>query len=162
MTPARFAVLARQVARGIVRLERDEVCCGDLTLQQSETLRAIEATGALTVSAAASAFGIDVSTASRNPGLLARKGYLTRRRGREDARQVAFALSKKGRGCLASLCCDERLVYAALLARLPADRRDAVGDALEVLVAALSAEVRADAWEGCSPGPCCPTKEKAR
>lgn len=155
MTPARFAALASRVARGIARLERDDVCCGDLTLQQFETLRAIEATGALTVSAAAAALGIDVSTASRNLGLLARQGYLTRRRGREDARQVAFALSKKGRGGLASLCCDERLVYAALLARLPADRHALVAEALELLAAALAGERPGLPSACCAPGTSC-------
>lgn len=160
MTTARFADLATRVARGLARLERDEVCCGDLTLQQFETLRAIEAAGQVTLGAAAAALRIDVSTASRNLALLVKRGYLTRRRGREDARQVAFALSKKGAGCLASLCCDERLVYAALLARIPADRRISVTDALDVLATALAGEDAEAAT--CIPGTCCPPKEKSR
>ncbi len=160
MSKTRFAELATQVARGLARLERDEVCCGDLTLQQFETLRAIESAGQVTLGAAAAALRIDVSTASRNLALLVTRGYLTRRRGREDARQVAFALSKKGADCLASLCCDERLVYAALLARIPAERRAAVVEALDVLATALAgADAEAVA---CAPGTCCPPKEKTR
>lgn len=160
MVPTRFAALASQVARGLARLERDEVCCGDLTLQQFETLRAIEAAGQVTLSAAASALRIDLSTASRNLALLVKRSYLTRRRGKEDARQVTFALSKKGAGCLASLCCDERLVYAALLARIPADRRASVTEALDVLATALADGGASPA--ACAPGSCCPPKEKAR
>ena len=53
MTPARFAALASKVARGIARLEREEVCCGDLTLQQFETLRVLQGEGPLTLGAAA-------------------------------------------------------------------------------------------------------------
>lgn len=160
MTTTRFAELTSRVARGLARLERDEVCCGDLTLQQFETLRAIEAAGQVTLGAAAAALRIDVSTASRNLALLVKRGYLTRRRGREDARQAAFALSKKGAGCLASLCCDERLVYATLLARIPANRRAAVTEALDVLLTALADEGANPAT--CTPGPCCPPKEKTR
>lgn len=148
MTTDRFAELAGRVARGLARLERDEVCCGDLTLQQFEALRAIEAAGQVTLGAAATALGIDASTASRNLALLVKRGYLTRKRGREDARQVAFALSKKGAGCLASLCCDQRSVYGALLDRVPAGRRAAVVEALDVLATALSGE-------GATPTACC-------
>lgn|GEM_PF-725911 len=168
MTPAHFAALASRVARGISRLEREEICCGGLTLQQFETLRALRDAGPLTLGAAAQALGIDLSTASRNLALLVKRSYLTRRRGREDARQVTFALSKKGAACLDSLCCDERLVFASLLARLPADQRPAVGEALELLAAALAAKDPVDAVEnrpprGCGPSTaCCPPKAGAR
>lgn len=154
-----FAVLASRVARGLARLERDDVCCGDLTLQQFETLRAIETAGSVTVGAAAEALGIDVSTASRNLGLLVKRRYLLRRRGRDDARFVAFALSKKGAACLASLCCDQRLVYAGLLARIPADRHAAVSEALGLLAAALDTK---EAAPVCAPGTCCPPKDDNR
>ena len=156
MMPSRFAALASQIARGVSRLERDEVCCGDLTLQQFETLRTLQAAGPLTLGAAAKALGIDLSTASRNLALLVKGGYLTRRRGKEDARQVSFALSRKGAGRLESLCCDERMVFASLFARVPADRRAEVVAALEVLAAALTAERAAEpAAPCCAPGKTC-------
>ncbi len=155
MTAARFAALASRVARGISRLERDEICCGDLTLQQFETLRALRATGPLTLGAAAKALGIDLSTASRNLALLVKGAYLTRRRGKEDARQVTFALSKKGTARLDSLCCDERLVFAAVLARLPTGQRTAVEEALELLAAALAEESPRETSTCCAPGTSC-------
>lgn len=161
MTPARFALLASKVARGVSRLEREEICCGDLTLQQFETLRALQDEGPLTLGAAAKRLGIDLSTASRNLARLVANGYLARRRGKEDAREVRFALSKKGSTCLDSLCCDERLVFAALLARVPADRRALVGEALELLAAALDGERAAEPSTCCPPGACAP-KENAR
>ena len=163
VTPARFAALASRVARGISRLERDEICCGDLTLQQFETLRALRDASPLTLSAAAKVLGIDLSTASRNLALLVKKAYLTRRRGRDDAREVTFVLSRKGSGCLDSLCCDESLVFASLLARVPLDRRAAVGEALELLAAALTEE-RSDrsSVACCAPGARAPATGSAR
>ena len=151
MTSVRFAALASQVARGISRLERDEVCCGDLTLQQFEALRTLQEAGPLTLGAAAKALGIDVSTASRNLALLVKRGYLKRSRGKEDARQVSFVLSKKGTGCLDTLCCDERMVFASVFARVPAERRALVVEALGVLATALTEERAAE-----PAAPCCP------
>ncbi len=152
MTPARFATLASRVARGISRLEREDICCGDLTLQQFQALRALRIAGPLTLGAAAKELGIDLSTASRNLARLVKSGYLTRKQGTEDAREVRFALSKRGNGCLDSLACDERLVFAGLLARVPADRRPLVGEALELLAAALDAERDQGASACCVPG----------
>lgn len=163
VTPARFAALASRVARGVSRLEREEICCGDLTLQQFETLRALRDAGQLTLGAAAKALGIDLSTASRNLALLVKKTYLTRRRSKDDARRVTFALSRKGSGCLDSLCCDERLVFASLLARVPAERRGAVGEALELLAAALDEARPGDTPAACcAPGICTPARENVR
>jgi DNA-binding MarR family transcriptional regulator len=156
VSPARFAALASRVARGIARLERDEICCGDLTLQQFETLRTLQASGPLTLGAAARSLGIDLSTASRNLGLLVKRGYLKRARGKDDARRVSFALSKKGAGCLDSLCCDERLVFAAVFARVPPERRAAVTEALEVLATALAERpAEQPAAPCCAPGKTC-------
>lgn len=154
VTPARFAALTREVARGIARLERDEICCGDLTLQQFETLRVLRGEGPLTVGAVAKRLGIDLSTASRNLARLAARAYLLRRRGRDDAREVRFTLTRKGGACLDALACDEETAFESLLARLPPDRRAAVGEALELLAVALAAEAASGASVCCRPGAC--------
>lgn len=156
MSSALFAALASRVARGISRLERDEICCGDLTLQQFETLRTLHASGPLTLGAAARSLGIDLSTASRNLGLLVKRGYLKRTRGKDDARHVSFSLSKKGAGCLDSLCCDERMVFAAVFARVPPEHHMGVIKALEVLATALAEQPAAEAVAPCcAPGKTC-------
>ena len=84
-----FAPLLSEVARAILRLERDKVCCGDLTFQQFQALQTLQVTGSRTVSDAAKALGIDISTASRNLAVLARQGYVKRRRSVEDARRLS-------------------------------------------------------------------------
>lgn len=155
VTPARFAALASRVARAISRLERDEVCCGDLTLQQYQALRALRDEGPLTLGAASRRLGIDLSTASRNLARLVAHGYLARRRGRDDAREVRFALSKKGAACLDTLCCDERVVFSSVLARVPEARRAQVGEALELLASALDGEAPAAPASCCAPGQVC-------
>lgn len=155
MTRATFPTLARQVARGLSRLERDRICCGDITLQQYDTLRALHERAALPTSDVATTLGIDLSTASRNLAVLEKNGYLTRARGEGDARQIVNKLTRKGSRCISSLCCDERTVFDAVYEKIPASKRAAVLSALEALSRALT-----DADESAS-APCCPPADSS-
>jgi len=150
-----FAPLARSVARGITRLQRDEVCCADLTLQQFDTLRVMQAGRGETVSAIAYHLGIDISTASRNVRVLERAGYVARHVGAyaRDARIVALGLTSSGLACVSSLICDERMLFAGLLAKVPAAQRAAVVKALGVLDRAITEH---EASPESTPEPCCP------
>ncbi|HLM74292.1 MAG TPA: MarR family winged helix-turn-helix transcriptional regulator, partial [Polyangiaceae bacterium] len=141
------------VARGITRIGRDEICCGTLTLQQFQTLSAIDRAGRITTSALAAALSIDLSTASRNLTLLERQELVARHRDPGDARVVFLKLTGKGARALVNLRCDERLVYAGVLARIPAERRAAVIEALETLAGALG---ESDIEAPAKKEPCCP------
>lgn len=135
---ASFPALARRIARGLSRIERDQICCGDVTLQQYDTVRLLHERGALTTGDVASALGIDLSTASRNLGVLEKNGYLARVRSEADARQIVNKLTRKGTRCIESLCCDERSAFDEVFARIPASKRTAVLEALAVVADALT------------------------
>jgi DNA-binding MarR family transcriptional regulator len=147
---ATFGSLLVEVARVVTRIERDDVCCGDLTFQQFETLRRIEGASKLTLSSLADVLHIDQSTASRNLVRLERQGYLSKARHEADGRSVNIELTRKGRAALASMSCDERDAFAELYERIPAGARGSVVAALAVLTEAL-AEPTTTAC--CSPGP---------
>jgi DNA-binding MarR family transcriptional regulator len=134
---AEFARQVRRVSRGLARVEREQICCQDFTLQQFDTLRALHERQPQTTSELATRLGIDLSTASRNLAVLERDGYIRRERARKDARQVACRLAPKGSRCVTSLCCDERMVFATVLTRVPAAERDGVTRALAILADAL-------------------------
>jgi DNA-binding MarR family transcriptional regulator len=142
-----FARRLAAIGRAVARIEREQVCCGDLTFQQFETLRRIDGDGNDTVSAVSSALGIDESTASRNLGILVRDGYLKRSRDRDDGRRVRLVLTGKARAALTELSCDERDVFAAIFDRLAPDDRAAALAALSALEAALEQTAPA-----CCPG----------
>ncbi len=144
-----FASLAVRVARGIGRIEREQVCCGTLTFQQFATLQAVQDAGTLSTTALAAELGIDLSTASRNLALLERQGFVQRVRSAKDGRVVTLELRPKGTRTLQSLHCDQRLVLAALLARIPTEKREGVIAALHVLAEALASP---DA-SACCPAP---------
>ncbi len=135
--PGAAALLLRRVVRGLTRVEREQICCGDVTRHQFATLHVLQEAGGLTTSALASRLGIDLSTASRNLALLERAGCVRRRASADDARCVRNDVTARGRACIDELCCDERAAFAAVLERVPAVRRPAVVRALADLAAAV-------------------------
>jgi DNA-binding MarR family transcriptional regulator len=145
----RFAELLSQVAREITRRQTSEVCCGGLTLEQFQTLRAVDASNQLSIGALSARLRVDLSTMSRNVTVLERNGYLARSRHAEDARVVRIGITAKGRRALATLQCDERDVLADVYDQLPANQRPAVIKALEMLQTCLGESATAQAA-------CCP------
>jgi DNA-binding MarR family transcriptional regulator len=142
----RFAELLSAVAREVTLRQASDVCCGDLTLEQFQTLRALSASDHLSIGSLSAQLRVDVSTMSRNVTVLERNGYLHRARSAEDARVVQVSLTAKGKRALDSLRCDERDVLKDVYQRLPTAERPVVLKALEALQNCL----------GESPGvPCC-------
>lgn len=144
----RFAELLSAVARQVTLRQASEVCCGDLTLEQFQTLRALSASDRLSIGALSALLRVDMSTMSRNVTVLERNGYLLRARSAEDARVVRVRLTAKGRRALESLRCDERDVLEDVFQRLPAPQRPIVLKALEALQGCLG--------ESSDGAPCCP------
>jgi DNA-binding MarR family transcriptional regulator len=146
---ARFGELLSEVARAIRRRQASDVCCGDLTLEQFQTLRAVSAADQPSLGSLSTSLRVDPSTMSRNVALLERKGYLRRARGAEDGRVVQVRLTAKGSRALESLRCDERDVFKDAYERLPAAERAKIVQALETLSGCL--EVRDDRAAACCP-----------
>jgi DNA-binding MarR family transcriptional regulator len=143
----RFAELLAQVARAITRRQSSEVCCGDLTLEQFQTLAAVSNADQSSIGSLSDRLGVDLSTMSRNVTLLERNGHLQRARSANDARIVHVRLTAKGRRSLGTLRCDERDVFKDVYARLPAAERPKVLKALASLSACLI--------EASAPPACC-------
>jgi len=145
-----FGRLISEVAREVVRRRSSDACCGDLTLEQYETLRTVSAGERATIGSLSKALGVDVSTMSRNVSVLERNGYLTRVRSEDDGRVVRVSLTSQGRRALETLRCGERDVLGDVYERLPPSDRVAVMTALQVLRACLLEEGAA-AMSCCSP-----------
>jgi len=135
----RFAELLSQVAREITQRQAADVCCGELTLEQFQTLQAVSAADPLSIGALSARLRVALSTMSRNVSVLERNGYLLRARSAEDGRIVHVGISPKGKRALETLRCDERDVLADVYQRLPAGERPRVVRALEVLRTCLDA-----------------------
>ena len=136
-TRSHFGSLLVRISRAIDRLERDDICCGDLTFQQFETLRAVEKSSEITLNTLAAELAIDQSTASRNVSRLERDGYLSKKTNSTDGRSVFIHLTVKGREVLLTMSCDERDALGALYDRISPDRRSSLVTALSTLSDAL-------------------------
>jgi DNA-binding MarR family transcriptional regulator len=129
----RFAELLSQVAREITLRQASDVCCGDLTLEQFQTLRAVRTSEQPSIGSLSALLRVDLSTMSRNVTVLERNGYLLRSRSADDGRIVHVGITSKGKRALEMLRCDERDVLSEVYERLPAGERPRVVKALEVL-----------------------------
>src|ERR1700722_16296713 len=100
-----FSVLLSQVGGEGTRRRSSEACCGDLTLEQFETLRAVAASAPATIGSLSGGLGVALSTMSRNVSVMERNGYLRRARSAADGRVVLVGLTTRGRSALATLRC---------------------------------------------------------
>jgi DNA-binding MarR family transcriptional regulator len=148
----RFAELLSQIAREVTRRQASEVCCGDLTLEQFQTMRSVDGAEQATIGSLSSAQRVDLSTMSRNVNVLERNGYLLRTRSDDDARVVHVRLTGKGRRALETLCCSERDVLREVYDRLPQAERPRMLKTLETLRSCLDTS-GSDGEACCPPSP---------
>lgn len=104
--------------------DRDAICCYDVSIVQSQALERLARHGALSLNEFASALFLEKSSASRLVDALVRKGYVTRRPDKDDARFIRIDLTKPGRALAGRLQDDLVQERSAMLAELTdADRR---------------------------------------
>ncbi len=115
----------------------------ELTMRQLKVLYTLYLEGPQTCGALASAQEVSLPTMTGILARLERRGYLDRRRDREDARRVISDLSSEGRELVSRLWASSREGLANLLAEVPADDLDTIERALLILIDALSAPSRA-------------------
>jgi len=147
-----FARLLIGIGHAVARIEREQICCGDLTFQQFDTLRRIDRDGVDTIGAISSALRIDDSTASRNVAILVRDGLVIRTRDQQDGRSFRLALTGKGKRALSELSCEERDVFTAIFERLAPPDRAASLSTLKVVESALTEAAPACCPEVSGPG----------
>lgn len=133
----KFVRAVQSLHRGLGRLSRERARGGDVTPQQAETLQLIAEKGALSTSALALLLGIDSSTASRNLSGLEKAGFVSRKKGADDARQTDVKLTPKGKRAADSSLSKASQAFSSLVEKLPRSERGKIAEALEVLAKAL-------------------------
>ncbi|HEY4186474.1 MAG TPA: MarR family winged helix-turn-helix transcriptional regulator [Polyangia bacterium] len=150
----RFAALLSQVASDVVRRRSSEICCGELTLEQFDTLAAIDRSGGASIGSLAVAANVELSTMSRNISVLERNAHLIRRKLSGDRRIVHVSLTAKGQQALTTLRCSEKDVLGDVYERIAPEERAPIMKALEALRGCL-VSCTTDAA-------CCPPRALAR
>jgi DNA-binding MarR family transcriptional regulator len=137
----RFTELLSRVAREVTLRQASEVCCGDLTLEQFQTLSSINTADESSIGSLSSSLRVDLSTMSRNVTVLERNGYLVKARSLGDARIVQVKLTPKGKRALHTLRCGERDVLGDVFDCLSPVDRPKIVEALESLIAGFLLKV---------------------
>lgn len=135
---ARFRDTLGRLHRRFNALQRGERRCLGLTMSQCLTLELLSREGPKTVRELAVGLGLDTSTVTRIVDVLVRDRLLSRARDEAgDRRRVYVSLGRRGRGVAGQLeeCTDG--YTGGILRRIPADRREDVLRALDIVVEAL-------------------------
>ncbi|HSK75495.1 MAG TPA: MarR family transcriptional regulator [Thermoanaerobaculia bacterium] len=137
-----------ELVRVYQSLDRDRICCHDISVSQCYALEALARRGGLTLNELAAHLYLDKSTASRVVDALERKGYVERSPHPRDGRALLLVATKTGQGLYGqirqSLVADER----ALLAGFDPEVRQAMAQLLTKLGKAVATRLE-------SGGSCC-------
>ena len=119
-------------------LASDRTPCGlPITVSQAHALQMLGESEGITQQTLASRLRLDKSTTSRLVASLVERGWLLKARGELDRREAHLALSASGRALLAEIRKAAEARFGDVLARIPADRRADVLEALDILIAAV-------------------------
>jgi len=129
----RLRVLERETIRPF---DNRNQCCG-LTLAQCHTLLEIGDRGEISLVDLAAAFGLDTSTLSRTIQSLVLIGLVDRRTSAKDRRYIVISLTEQGGRVFRNIEDRFNVYFAAVLDRIPADRRDLVIDSISLLADAV-------------------------
>lgn len=140
------------VSRHFGVLERDTVCCGDVTVPQCVALQRLLA-GSTGVSTLAEYLGKSTSATTRLVDGLEDRGWLKRQSDPDDRRRIQLVLTEEGRDRATNLRASTEEMAEQLLEYIPEKRRADIVDVLGVLEEAI-AECRVDCC-GDFDGSCC-------
>ena len=144
MTSAREDLIA--ISRSFGLLERDQVCCGTVTMPQCVTLQALLA-GAVEVTALAREVGNSPSAMTRLVDGLHQRGWVERLRDDEDRRRVRVALTEAGRAEADRLRALTDRGLAVIFDGIPMEKQPQVLESIALLRAAI--EGARSGLEGC-------------
>ncbi|HET7357325.1 MAG TPA: MarR family transcriptional regulator [Nocardioidaceae bacterium] len=117
----------------------------DVTLPQYRALVVLASRGPQRVIDLAGFLDVNASTATRMCDRLVRKGLVRRQRLPSDRRTVRVSISETGRNLVATVTSQRRAEIAAIVRRIPAERRDRLVETLRMFADAAG-EVPEQDW----------------
>ena len=126
------------VSRRFGMLERDAICCGDVTVRQCFALQILQEEP-LAVGSLAERMGVTPGATTRLVDGMIGRGWVERSRDPDDRRRVLLELSDEGRQEAEYLRGETESIVEAVVAEVPADDRPKVLEALQILREAFEA-----------------------
>jgi MarR family transcriptional regulator, 2-MHQ and catechol-resistance regulon repressor len=132
-----------ELVRAYQSLDRDRICCHDISLSQCYALEGLVRRGGLTLNQLAAHLYLDKSTASRVVDALERKGYVDRSTHPRDGRAVLLVATAAGQTLYRTIRKGLLDQEEALLAGFDPEIRQAMTQLIARLARAVSARVEA-------------------
>lgn len=137
-----------ELVRVYQSLDRDRICCHDISVSQCYALEVLAGRGGLTLNELAAHLYLDKSTASRVIDALERKGYVERSPHPRDGRSVLLVATEAGKALYRTIRIDLLAEEKALLAGFDPEIRQAMTQLVARLARAVAARVE-------TGGSCC-------
>ena len=125
-----------QVSRRFGMLERDAVCCGDVTVRQCFALQILQGEP-LDVGTIAERMGVTPGATTRLIDGMMDRGWVDRRRDPNDRRRVLLELTEEGRQEAEHLRDQTEQIVESVVSEVPADQREKVFEAIDLLADAF-------------------------
>lgn len=135
----RFRETVQTIYRRLGFLQRDQICCADVTVAQCYAMQVLQRERELLPGELAERLGIDPSSATRAIDVLVRNGYVERNRPETgDRRRVIVRLTDRGEALTDRLTNTADAFFERILAAFPKKDRNQVIDTLERLAEAMN------------------------
>jgi DNA-binding MarR family transcriptional regulator len=126
------------LVRGFGWHRPDRTPCGQpVPISEAHALMELARAETLPQSELGARLGLEKSTVSRLVGQLDARGWLARGRSGDDGRVMLVGLSPAGRQAAEQLASARAALFARLLKRIPAERRERLLESLSALVEAV-------------------------
>ena len=130
-----------ELVRVYQSLDRDRICCHDISIAQCNALEGLSRKGGLTMGELAAHLYLDKSTTSRVVDALERKGYVDRSPHPADGRAVLLVATERGRELYQSIRKDLLADEQRLLAGFDPEIRRAMPQLIARLARAVAARL---------------------
>lgn len=133
----RMQRLTQNLLRRYQMRDRNEMCCYDVTVSQCYALDVLGEQGEISMVHLARHLFLDKSTATRTIDPLVKRGLVERRFSEQDRRGILVRLSADGEKLRKEIVTGLRASQMQILTQIPAEKREAVLEALELLSGAV-------------------------
>jgi DNA-binding MarR family transcriptional regulator len=144
----RMQRLTQNLLRRYQMRDRNEMCCYDVTVSQCYALDVLGEQGEISMVQLARHLFLDKSTATRTVDPLVKRGLVERRFSEQDRREILVRLSAAGEKLRNQIVSGLRASQLQILTQIPAQKRETVLEALELLSGAVHQWLAAC----CAPG----------
>ncbi len=134
----RFRAQLREIERRVARTLKDQTSCCGVTMAQCHVLLEMGEACEMNIVELAKRLRLDASTLSRTVDSLVKEGHIDRHENPQNRRSSILGLTPLGQETLKRIDLECNRFYAGLFAQIPAEKQQAMLEAVELLTRLFS------------------------